>query len=240
MENIRHIAIIMDGNGRWAKKQNKPRIYGHKEGMSRVKEIVQYSRNLGLDVLSLFAFSSENWFRPKSEVSFLMALLEQYLKSEVAELKENGVKLNFIGNIKKLPPNVCKIIEQSLRTTEDCSDMLLNIALSYGGREELLSAVKSIAYDCTTGKISPEDINDTLFSNYLYTKSIPDPDLLIRTSGEMRISNFMLWQIAYTELYITDTLWPDFNSSEFAKAIDNYNSRERRFGKISEQINGEQ
>ncbi len=234
MKNIpEHVAIIMDGNGRWAKNRNKPRFYGHKEGMKRVKEIVEASKEFGIKVLTLFAFSTENWERPKEEISFLMSLLKEYIKKEVKELKKNNIKLNFIGDLSKFPDDIKNLLNNSMEITSNCSDLMLNIALNYGGRADILQAVKRIVAE----KIDEEKINEQLFSNFLYTKGIKDPDLLIRTSGEYRISNFLLWQIAYTELYITDTLWPDFDKNEFKKALEDFSKRERRFGKISEQIN---
>ncbi len=234
MKNIpEHVAIIMDGNGRWAKNRNKPRFYGHKEGMKRVKEIVETSKEFGIKVLTLFAFSTENWERPKEEVSFLMSLLKEYIKKEVKELKKNNIRLNFIGDLSKFSDDIKNLLNNSMKITSNCNDLMLNIALNYGGRADILQAVKRIVSE----KISEEEINEELFSNYLYTKGIKDPDLLIRTSGEYRISNFLLWQIAYTELYITDTLWPDFDKNEFKKALEDFSKRERRFGKISEQIN---
>ncbi len=234
MKNIpEHVAIIMDGNGRWAKNRNKPRFYGHKEGMKRVKEIVEASKEFGIKVLTLFAFSTENWERPKEEVSFLMSLLKEYIKKEVKELKKNNIRLNFIGDLSKFSNDIKNLLNDSMGITSHCNDLMLNIALNYGGRADILQAVKRIVAE----KIDEEKINEQLFSNFLYTKGIKDPDLLIRTSGEYRISNFLLWQIAYTELYITDTLWPDFDKNEFRKALEDFSKRERRFGKISEQIN---
>ncbi len=234
MKNIpEHVAIIMDGNGRWAKNKNKPRFYGHKEGMKRVKEIVEVSKEFGIKVLTLFAFSTENWERPKEEVSFLMSLLKEYIKKEVKELKKNNIRLNFIGDLSKFSNDIKNLLNDSMEITSNCNDLMLNIALNYGGRADILQAVKRIVAE----KIDEEKINEQLFSNFLYTKGIKDPDLLIRTSGEYRISNFLLWQIAYTELYITDTLWPDFDKNEFKKALEDFSKRERRFGKISEQIN---
>ncbi len=232
-----HIAIIMDGNGRWAKKKFQPRIFGHREGMKRVKEIVTFCRKSGIKVLSLFAFSSENWKRPKQEIQFLMSLLEEYVRKEVEQLKNNNVKLRFIGDLKKLPTRYYNIIKESERQLEHCDGMILNIALSYGGRQDILNAVKNITEDCIAGKIASQEIDESLFSDYLYTSGLPDPDFLIRTSGEMRISNFFLWQLAYTEIYITETLWPDFSAEHLEKAIRDYGFRERRFGKISEQLN---
>ena len=228
-----HVAIIMDGNGRWAKSRNLPRIMGHREGMKRVKEIVESSKEFGVKILTLFAFSTENWLRPKDEVSFLMSLLREYIKKEVKNLKNNNVRLNFIGDLSKFSDDINLMLTNAMEETSECSELILNIALNYGGRYDILQAVKNIIKD----NLKPEDVDENLFSKYLYTKGMKDPDLLIRTSGEYRISNFLLWQIAYTELYITETYWPDFNKLEFKKALDDYAKRERRFGKISEQIN---
>ena len=227
-----HVAIIMDGNGRWAKKRNLPRIIGHREGMKRVKEIVESSKEFGVKILTLFAFSTENWLRPKDEVSFLMSLLKEYVKKEVKNLKKNNVKLNFIGDLSKFSDDINLMLKRAMNETSECSDLVLNIALNYGGRYDILQAVKNLIKD----KVKPEDIDENLFSKYLYTKGMKDPDLLIRTSGEYRISNFLLWQVAYSEFYITETYWPDFDKMEFKKALDDYAKRERRFGKISEQI----
>jgi undecaprenyl diphosphate synthase len=232
-----HIAIIMDGNGRWAKKRFQPRIFGHREGMKRVKEIVTYCRKSGIKVLSLFAFSSENWARPEQEVKFLMSLLEEYVKKEVKELKKNNVRLKFIGDLTQVPKKYFELIKQSEKELEDCNGLILNIALSYGGRQDILNAVKKIAEDTVKRQISIEDITEEKFSKYLYTSHVPDPDFLIRTSGEMRISNFFLWQLAYTEIYVTDTLWPDFSAKHLEEAINDFSKRERRFGKITEQLN---
>jgi undecaprenyl diphosphate synthase len=234
-----HVAIIMDGNGRWAKKKNRPRIFGHREGMKRVREIVEYARKEGIKVLSLFAFSSENWNRPLTEINFLMSLLEEYVKKEVSELKKNNIQLRFIGDLKKLPEKYYALVKRSEEELRDCSGMVLNIALSYGGRQEIIFAIKNLIKDVENNVLNFEDINEQVFANYLFTKDLPNPDLLIRTSGEMRISNFFLWQIAYTELYITETFWPDFKEKDFQKALDDYAKRERRFGKISEQIRTE-
>lgn len=231
-----HVAIIMDGNGRWAKKRLMPRVFGHREGMKRVREIVEFASKTGIKVLSLFAFSSENWNRPKDEVNFLMSLLEEYVKKEVDELGKNNVKLRFIGNLEKLPERYYKLVKSSEKKLEHCTGMVLNIALSYGGRQEIITAVKRILKDFSADKLDIDKFDENTFKQYLFTGDLPDPDFLIRTSGEMRISNFFLWQIAYTELYITETLWPDFTSEKFKEAIEDFSKRERRFGKISEQL----
>jgi undecaprenyl diphosphate synthase len=233
-----HIAIIMDGNGRWAKKKNLNRISGHIKGIDAVREIVTACRELGIKVLTLYAFSVENWKRPKEEVTALMGLLKEYLTKEGKEMVKNNIRLSAIGRIEDLPFDVQNTLKETIKKTESCSGMVLNLALSYGGRSEILHAVQSILADFQKGKIKPEEINPQRFSQYLWTQRIPDPDLLIRTSGEFRISNFLLWQIAYTELYVTETLWPDFDRKELIKAIADYQSRERRFGLTSEQLNG--
>ena len=236
-ENLpRHIAVIMDGNGRWAKKKMLNRISGHVKGIDAVKEVVRTCRELGIKILTLYAFSVENWKRPKEEVSALMELLKEYLQKETAEMLKNNIRLCALGRRQDLPPDVQSVLSETIKKTEHCEGMILNLALSYGGRSEILHAVQTLLLDVQKGKITPEEITFQRFSQYLWTQGIPDPDLLIRTSGEFRISNFLLWQIAYTELYVTDTLWPDFNKSELLKAIGDYQSRERRFGMTSEQL----
>ncbi len=238
-ENLpRHIAIIMDGNGRWAKKKLLNRISGHMQGVRAVREVVTACRELGIKVLTLYAFSIENWKRPSDEVKALMGLLKEYLQKECEEMVRNNIRLNAIGRTEDLPPDVQRTLEETKKRTEHCDGMLLNLALSYGGRSEILHAVQGILSEFQQGRIRPEEITIQRFSQYLWTRGISDPDLLIRTSGEFRISNFLLWQIAYTELYVTDTLWPDFDRSELVKAISDYQSRERRFGLTSEQLNG--
>ncbi len=236
----RHIAIIMDGNGRWAKKQSLSRISGHIKGVKAVREVVTACRELGIKVLTLYAFSIENWRRPKDEVAALMELLKDYLLREREEMIENNIRLGAIGRVEDLPSDVQDILRETIQKTQSCDGMILNLALSYGGRSEILHAVHGIISDLQKGKIRSEEINVQRFSQYLWTRGIPDPDLLIRTSGEFRISNFLLWQIAYTELYITETLWPDFDRQELLKAIADYQSRERRFGLTSEQLNGQE
>jgi len=233
-----HIAIIMDGNGRWAKKKSLSRIRGHIKGIDAVREVVTACRELGIKILTLYAFSVENWKRPKEEVSTLMTLLKEYLLKEVAEMLQNNIRLLAIGRLEDLPSDVQQTLRETMKKTENRTGMILNLALSYGGRSEILQAVQRILRDCQKGKMIPEEINFQKFSDYLWTQGMPDPDLLIRTSGEFRISNFLLWQIAYTELYVTETLWPDFNREELLKAISDYQSRERRFGMTSEQLNG--
>jgi len=233
-----HIAIIMDGNGRWAKKKFLNRISGHIKGVNAVREVVTACRELGIKVLTLYAFSIENWKRPTDEVNALMDLLKEYLQKECAEMVQNNIRLNAIGRVEDLPLDVQTILRETMEKTKPCDGMVLNLALSYGGRSEILHAVQGILSDLQKGKIKPEEMTVQRFHEYLWTHGIPDPDLLIRTSGEFRISNFLLWQIAYTELYVTDTLWPDFDRKELLKAIADYQSRERRFGLTSEQLNG--
>jgi undecaprenyl diphosphate synthase len=234
----KHIAIIMDGNGRWAKKKLLNRISGHMKGVDAVREVVTTCRELGIKILTLYAFSIENWRRPKEEVKALMGLLKDYLLKEREEMIQNNIRLSAIGRLEDLPRDVQATLQETMRMTKDCNGMILNLALSYGGRSEILHAVEGILSDFQKGKIKPQEINPERFSHYLWTWGIPDPDLLIRTSGEFRISNFLLWQIAYTELYVTETLWPDFDRKELLKAIADYQSRERRFGLTSEQLNG--
>jgi len=234
----RHIAIIMDGNGRWAKKKLLNRISGHLKGVDAVREVVTACRELGIKVLTLYAFSVENWRRPKDEVSALMRLLKEYLIKEGEEMLQNNIRLCAIGKVEDLPLDVQSTLQKTMKKTEQCDGMILNLALSYGGRSEILHALQGVLSDFQKGKIKPEEVTLQRFSQYLWTRGIPDPDLLIRTSGEFRISNFLLWQIAYTELYVTDTLWPDFDRRELFRAIADYQSRERRFGLTSEQLNG--
>jgi undecaprenyl diphosphate synthase len=233
-----HIAIIMDGNGRWAKKKLLNRISGHMKGVDAVREVVTTCRELGIKILTLYAFSIENWRRPKEEVEALMALLNEYLLKEQGEMIKNNIRLSAIGRLEDLPPAVLATLQETMKMTEHCDGMTLNLALSYGGRAEILHAAKGIISDLREGKIKPEELSEQRFSQYLWTWGLSDPDLLIRTSGEFRISNFLLWQIAYTELYVTETLWPDFDRKELLKAIADYQSRERRFGLTSEQLNG--
>jgi undecaprenyl diphosphate synthase len=233
-----HIAIIMDGNGRWAKKKLLNRISGHMKGVDAVREVVTTCRELGIKILTLYAFSIENWRRPKEEVKALMGLLNEYLLKEQGEMIKNNIRLSAIGRLEDLPPAVLATLQETMKMTKHCDGMTLNLALSYGGRAEILHAAKGIISDLREGKMRPEELTEQRFSQYLWTWGLSDPDLLIRTSGEFRISNFLLWQIAYTELYVTETLWPDFNRKELLKAIADYQSRERRFGLTSEQLNG--
>lgn len=233
----RHIAVIMDGNGRWAKRKGALRIFGHRNAVEAVRDITEGCGELGIKYLTLYAFSTENWGRPKAEIDGLMELLVNTLKQEIKRLTENQVKLITIGDTTHLPAECQKNLEWAIDQTKNNSGLTLILALSYSGRWEIVKAVKTLAKEVLDGKIKVEDINETLFANYLQTFNIPDPELLIRTSGEMRISNFLLWQIAYTELYITPTLWPDFRKDHLYEAIWSYQQRERRFGKTSEQLN---
>ena len=239
----RHVAIIMDGNGRWAKQRNLPRIMGHKAGVESVKNIVKSARELNLEVLTLYAFSIENWKRPSFEVQGLMTLLKTFLKSERQNLLDKNISLRCIGEIEKLPPDVQKIllqvIEDTARSAEGKEGLILNLALSYGSRSEILRAARIMAEKCVSGQFDPEDISEKLFASHLYTAGLPDPDLLIRTGGESRLSNFLLWQLSYAELYITETMWPDFNAERFFEALKYFQGRERRFGQTSEQLQAE-
>lgn len=231
-----HVAIIMDGNGRWAKSKGEHRVFGHMNGVESVRAALTAATEVGVKYLTLYAFSSENWNRPKEEVAALMELLVRTILAEVEELNKNGVRLNAIGNLKTLPTECLDVLMEAIDKTRMNDRITLNLALSYSSKDEIVGAVKKIADDLKLGKIQSKDINAELIDNYLLTRDIPDPDLLIRTSGEHRISNFLLWQIAYAELYFTDTFWPDFNKNEFFKAVYSYQQRERRFGKISEQL----
>ena len=231
-----HIAIIMDGNGRWAKKRSLNRIKGHREGAESVRDIVRACREIGIAVLTLYAFSTENWRRPEKEVSALMKLLKGFLKSELSEMMENDIRLNALGQIERFPQDVLAVLEGVMDKTRKNRGMVLNLALSYGGRNEIVTASRRIATEVREGRLQPEEITEKLFANYLYTKGMPEPDLLIRTSGEMRISNFLLWQIAYAEIYVTHTLWPDFRRKELYEILKDFQHRERRFGATGDQI----
>jgi len=232
----KHIAIIMDGNGRWAKKRGLPRIAGHKKGVDSVREIVKLCPELGVEILTLYTFSMENWNRPKIEISALMSLLINTIKNEINELMKNNVKVNVIGVLSNLPEKARKAMEVGIERTKNNSGLILNLALSYSSRVEIIDMIKKIAEKIKNNEIDIESINERLISETLYTSGLKDPDLLIRTSGVSRISNFLLWQLAYTEIYITDVLWPDFRTREFYKAIIDYQNRERRFGMVSEQL----
>lgn len=232
----KHLAIIMDGNGRWAKQKGMLRAFGHENGTKAVRATVETCAKLGIENLTLYAFSTENWNRPKLEVDTLMKLLINSLKNELKTLTNNNIKLNTIGNFEKLPASAQKELSQVISKTKDNSRMTLTLALSYGSREEIISAVKSISTKVKNNIISIDAIDESIINQHLYTQNLPDVDLLIRTSGEHRISNFLLWQIAYAELYFTEVLWPDFREKDLYEAIISYQKRERRFGKTSEQI----
>ena len=226
----RHVAIIMDGNGRWAKAHHLPKIAGHRAGAKSVRQAIEGARELGVKVLTLYTFSTENWKRPKNEVQALFRLLEEYLDKEEAELNEKNIRFSVIGDIDALPETVRFKIKKVMGSTSKNTDLVLNLALNYGSRLEILRAARNIARDAVGGKLDPDGIDEKLFSGYLYTNELPDPDLVIRTSGECRVSNFLLWQIAYSELYITKKFWPDFTKGDFKKAVAEYQGRERRFG----------
>jgi len=230
-----HIAIIMDGNGRWAALRKKPRTYGHEMGVKAVKEVVKACTAIGIKYLTLYTFSMENWKRPKSEVSALMSLLSRTTRNELDDLVKNDVKLITTGRINGLPLDRRAVLANAVRRTRDNNGLILNLALNYSGRTEILDAVRAIANSVKAGMLDLADINEELLSNFLYTADIPDPDLLIRTSGERRISNFLLWQTSYTELHIIDTLWPDFGQCELFEAVVEYQHRERRFGKVADE-----
>lgn len=232
----KHLAIIMDGNGRWAKQQGKPRIFGHEKGAKTVREIIQEVSQIGIPYLTLYAFSTENWKRPKLEVEALMHLLSRYLKKEVAIMQENNIRLNAIGDLESLPSKVRKELYKAMEQTQNNTSTTVSLALAYGGQQELLQMTQQLAQRVQQGLLTPQQITPELIQQTLYTQNIPPVDLLIRTSGECRISNFLLWQIAYAELYFTDILWPDFSPEELHKALANYQNRERRFGKTSEQL----
>ena len=227
-----HVAIIMDGNGRWATKKGLPRSFGHNQGVSVLKEIIKVSKNLGCKILTVYAFSTENWTRPSTEVDFLLNLFEKVLKKEIDELHQKSIKIKFIGDISPFPKTLKLIIKSSEDLTRNNEDFTLNVCVNYGGRQEIVNVAKEIALKSFSGKINPSDVNEELFNSELLTKGIKDPELLIRTSGEKRISNFLLWQLAYAEIHVTDVLWPDFNSDTLTKALIDYQSRRRRFGGV--------
>lgn len=232
----RHVAIIMDGNGRWATRRGLSRIQGHRRGKDSVRAIVEKAREIGIEYLTLYAFSSENWQRPEREVAALMQLLRRYLRSEVAKMMRYGIRLRAIGNLRKLPSPVLADLREVERKTARNERMTVLLAVSYGSREEITRAARALARRVRDGTLTPEEIDEDTFAAALGTAGVPDPDLLIRTSGEMRLSNFLLWQLAYTELYVTDTLWPDFREPEFLAALEIYKSRQRRFGRTTEQV----
>nr|WP_319393099.1 isoprenyl transferase [uncultured Desulfobacter sp.] len=227
-----HVAFIMDGNGRWAKKRLMNRVKGHEQGAQTVEDVVMAARELGIDVLTLYAFSTENWARPKAEVKALMHLLKRFLKNKTQDLQNKNIRLNILGQVERLPDDVRKQAEQAMAETQHNSAMILNLALSYGAREEITIGVQRIADKIKSGALNPEDITDKTVSDHLYTAGMPDPDLIVRTSGEVRLSNFLMWQAAYSELVFTPTLWPDFSKQEFHQILIDYQQRDRRFGKV--------
>ncbi len=232
----KHVAIIMDGNGRWAKKRGLPRVAGHHEGVKSVRAVVEAAGDLGVKVLTLYTFSKENWYRPPKEVSTLMKLLVSTLRKEIDALEEKDVRLQAIGNLEDLPGPAHDELFRGIQRTKNNNGLILNLALSYSGRQEITELVREVAYKVKAGLLQPDEVDEHIITSHLNTRNLPDPDLLIRTSGEMRVSNFLLWQLAYTEIYCTKTYWPDFRKQEFYDALLNYLNRERRFGKVSEQI----
>lgn len=231
-----HIAVIMDGNGRWAKNQGKARIFGHNNALTAVRETVEGCAEMGVKNLTLYAFSAENWKRPKLEVQALMQLLVRSINNEVPRLNKNNIRLLAIGDISELPSSTFKELQKGIEATKNNTHMNLILALNYSGRKEIIKAVKNIAIDSKLGKLEPENIDEEIFGQYLYTANIPDPELMIRTSGEYRISNFLLWQMAYTELVFIDKYWPDFRKTDLIEALSNFQNRERRFGKTGDQL----
>jgi len=225
-----HIAVIMDGNGRWAARRGVPRIEGHRAGIKAARETIQAAGDLGIKVLTLYTFSTENWKRPKAEVSALFSLLEHYLASEGDKLLKNNIRFRVMGRLRELPDSLRSKLEAEVEKTKDNTGLILNLALNYGGRPEIIDAVRDVAKDVLGGKIDPGGIDEKSFAGYLYTRGLPDPDLLIRTSGEFRVSNFLLWQIAYSEICVVEKLWPDFKKEDFEKCVLDYQARERRFG----------
>jgi undecaprenyl diphosphate synthase len=232
LKGPRHVAIIMDGNGRWARARGMPRILGHQRGRKSVREVVETASQLGIEYLTLYTFSSENWSRPRAEVDALMQFLDATLREERNELKRNNVRLEIIGHVHDLPASVQRVLRETMDYLADSTGLRLVLALSYGGRDEIVDAARRLASACARGELDPDQIGHREFAAHLYTGDIPDPDLLIRTSGEMRISNFLLWQLAYSEIYITKVLWPDFRGQHLIEAVEEYNRRERRFGRV--------
>jgi undecaprenyl diphosphate synthase len=228
----RHVAVIMDGNGRWAKRQGLPRIMGHRRGVDTLKDLLRCCKDWGIAALTAYAFSTENWGRPIEEVDFLMTLFERVLRQELREMKAEDVRISFVGNLAALPKSLQAEITRSMEETRHNQGIHFTVATNYGGRQEIVQACRAIATQVQQGKLDPDQIDEALFERYLYTAGTYDPDLLIRSSGEMRISNFLLWQMAYAEIYITDVLWPDFDREEFHRALWNYQQRDRRFGKV--------
>ncbi len=231
-----HVAIIMDGNGRWAESRGLPRPVGHKQGAESVQDIVRAAGTIGIKFLTLYAFSTENWKRPPLEVQALMGLLKSFLQSELQTIAENNVSLKCLGQKERLPEEVREVLDNAIEQTGNNDGLTLNLALSYGGRSEIVRAVRQLACECLDGRLSTDDIDEEHISEHLYTAGQPDPDLLIRTGGESRLSNFLLWQLSYSEIYITDTLWPDFRHNEFIKALADFQKRQRRFGETSNQV----
>lgn len=227
-----HVAVIMDGNGRWAKQRGLPRVMGHRRGVDALKELLRCCKDWGIESLTAYAFSTENWGRPHAEVEFLMTLFERVLRRELQELIEEGVQIHFVGDLKSLPETLQAEIDRAMTATQHNQKIRFVVATNYGGRREILQACRAIAQEASQGKVAPEDIDEALFEKHLYTAGMCDPDLLIRTSGEMRVSNFLLWQVAYAELYVTETLWPDFDRHEFHRALTDFQQRKRRFGRV--------
>jgi undecaprenyl diphosphate synthase len=232
----RHVAVIMDGNGRWAKRRGLPRIMGHRRGVDVLKDLLRCCRDWGVAALTAYAFSTENWGRPTEEVDFLMLLFERVLRRELKEMMEEDVQIRFVGNLNVLPTSLQNEINKAVEATRQNKGIQFTVATNYGGRQEIIQACQAIAAQVQAGNLQPHEIDEAVFENHLYTQGICDPDLLIRSSGEMRISNFLLWQLAYSEIYVTETLWPDFDRTEFHQALSAYQSRERRFGKTSAQL----
>ncbi len=235
-----HIAIIMDGNGRWAEERRKPRLAGHKAGVASVRSVVETAREIGVRYLTLYAFSTENWQRPMAEVKGLMALLRTYLESELRTMLKNDIRLFCLGQRERLPGDVLAVLDRVMGETAHCSGMTLNLALSYGGRNEMMRGIRKLAAQCVAGKLHPDSLSEEMLSNCLDTAGQPDPDLLIRTGGEHRLSNFLLWQVSYTELYFTESKWPDFRKDQLLEAVATYGRRQRRFGKTGAQLLGKQ
>ncbi|WP_458774071.1 isoprenyl transferase [Desulforhopalus sp. 52FAK] len=235
----RHVAIIMDGNGRWAQNKKKPRLFGHKAGAESVQNIVEVCGEIGISYLTLYAFSSENWQRPPKEVTGLMSILKHYLEAELPKMQKNGIRLLSIGDHERLPEGVRTSLKNVIKATENNSKMTLNLALSYGGRDEIVRAVRKISQECVEGKLDVANISDKHITDSLDTHLIPDPDLLIRTGGESRLSNFLLWQLSYAEIYFSKTMWPDFRKDVFFQALADYQQRQRRFGQTGEQVTQE-
>ena len=233
-----HIAIIMDGNGRWAQRQGLSRIQGHQRGLDAAQAVVEACEELGVKILTLYAFSKENWRRPRKEVNALMGFLQKHVRKRQQELQERNIRITIIGDVEDLPRSIRDLLVETVEMTRHKDGLIVNLALSYGGRSEIVSGVRKIIDEVAAGRISKDDITPETFSSYLFTRDLPDPDLLIRTSGELRISNFLLWQIAYTELYFTSTLWPDFGKEELIQACLAYQNRERRFGLTTTQMQG--